>query len=68
MEISFYKQHARAGHDCLLGGTIVAKKMLHQSRASAWCANVTYFTLGVRSVCKKNFQLDSKTYAMKVKL
>ena len=37
---------------------IVAKEMLYQSRVSAWCTRATHFTLGVRSVCKRNFQSD----------
>ena len=54
MEISFYKQHAWASRVYLLGGVnhaqleqtshsasaIVAKEMLYQSRASAWCREV----------------------------
>ena len=34
--------------------------MLHQSWASARCASVTHFTLGLRSVCQRNFYLDYK--------
>ena len=36
---------------------IVAKEMLLQSWASAWCASVTHFTLGPCSVCQMNFCL-----------
>ena len=41
-----------------LASAIFAKEKLHLSRASAWCASVTHFTLGVRSACKRNFQSD----------
>ena len=37
---------------------IVAKEMLYQSRASAWCASVTHLLLGVHSICKRHFQFD----------
>ena len=37
---------------------IVTKEMLLQSWASAWCACTTHFTLGLRSVCQRNFCLD----------
>ena len=43
----------------------VAKEMLLQSRASAWCASTMHFTLGLCSVCQRNFCLDCK-YAVKI--
>ena len=71
---SFYKQHVRGGHVCLMGGVnhaqrrmnkpltaalvIVGEETLLQSWVSAWCASVTHFTLGLRSVCQRNFCLD----------
>ena len=69
---SFYKQNARAGRVCLLGvinhaqrrmnkplaWAIVAKEILLQSRASAWCTSMTHLTLGLRYVCQRNSCLD----------
>ena len=37
---------------------IVAKKMLYQSRASVWYASATHVTLGLRSLCQRNFPSD----------
>ena len=41
---------------------IVAKEMVYQSWASAWCASTKHCTLRLRSVCQRNSQLDYRLH------